>query len=56
MSTPSPLLSDSYKSKLDFSGMIEKYKLNFRAMDIFGPDELEERHELLFDMVKILWK
>lgn len=50
------LRKDSYKSKLDFSGMIEKYKLNFRAMDTFGPDELEERHKLLFDMVRILWK
>lgn len=50
------LREDSYKSKLDFSGMIEKYKLNFKSMYTFGPDELEERHKLLFDMVKIIWK
>ena len=50
------LREDSYKSKLDFSGMIEKYKLNFKAMDTFAPDKLEERHKLLFDMVKIIWK
>jgi len=49
------LRKDNYKSKLDFSAMINKYKLNFRPMDTFGPDELEERHKLLFDMARIIW-
>lgn len=49
------LREDTYKSKLDFTGMIQKHSLNFRAMDIFGPDELEERHKLLFDLIKIIW-
>ncbi|MDQ0338764.1 hypothetical protein J2S00_001550 [Caldalkalibacillus uzonensis] len=50
------LRRDSYKSKLDFKKMIRKYNLNFRPMDKFGPEELEERHQLLFDMAKIIWK
>ena len=50
------LREDSYKSKLDFTGMIDKYKLNFRPMSEFGQTELEERHKLLYDMVKHIWK
>ena len=50
------LRDDSYKSKLDFRAMIERYKLNFRPMKIFGPNELEERHKLLFDIAKNIWK
>jgi uncharacterized protein with ParB-like and HNH nuclease domain len=50
------LRDDSYKSKKDFTGMIEKSKLGFRPMVEFGPSELEERHKLLFDIVKCIWK
>ncbi len=50
------LREDTYKSKLDFTHMIEKYSLKFRSIETFGPDELDERHRLLFDMVKIIWK
>lgn len=49
------LREDSYKSKLDFTDMIDKYKLNFRYMNEFGPAELEERHKLLYDMVIHIW-
>ncbi len=49
------LREDSYKSKLDFSDMMSKYKLKFRHIDSFGADELEERHRLLFDMTKHIW-
>ncbi len=49
------LREDSYKSKLDFTGMIKKYKLKFRPMNEFGQAELEERHKLLFDMVSYIW-
>lgn len=49
------LREDTYKSKLDFEGMIKKYNLTFRAMDTFGPQELEERHKLLFNMIRIIW-
>lgn len=49
------LREDSYKSKLDFTDMINKYKLSFRPMNEFGQTELEERHKLLFDMVSHIW-
>ncbi len=50
------LRRDSYKSKIDFRNMIDEYDLKFRPMDSFGPDELEERQRLLFDIAKIIWK
>jgi uncharacterized protein with ParB-like and HNH nuclease domain len=50
------LREDSYKSKLDFTNMIDKYRLNFRPMSEFGQVELEERHRLLYDMVTHIWK
>ena len=50
------LREDSYKSKLDFTEMINQYKLNFRPLNEFGQAELEERHKLLYDMVKLIWK
>lgn len=50
------LREDTYKSKLDFSKMISNYNLNFRSMEVFGKEELEERHKLLFDLIKIIWK
>ncbi len=50
------LRNDSYKSKLDFTKMMNTHNLNFRPLDIFGPDELEERHLLLFNMSKIIWR
>jgi len=50
------LREDSYKSKLDFTRMIQKYNLKFRHMDTFGLDELEERQKLLYNMIKIIWQ
>lgn len=47
--------ADSYKSHLDFTNWINASKLNFRPMDKFGPDELEERQKLLFEIVKCIW-
>jgi len=49
------LREDSYKSKLDFTGMINNYQLNFRAMNEFGQNELEERHKLLYNMIGHIW-
>ena len=49
------LRSDAYKSKLDFTKMINEYKLNFKSYEQFGAEELEERHRLLFDIIKIVW-
>ncbi|HOV93217.1 MAG TPA: DUF262 domain-containing protein [Candidatus Kapabacteria bacterium] len=49
------LREDSYKSKLDFKKMIKKYKLNLHPMNKFGPEELEERQKLLFEIISIIW-
>lgn len=49
------LRQDSYKTKIDFSNMIRSHNLKFRHMDQFGPDELEERHLLLFSLIAIIW-
>lgn len=50
------LRADTYKSKLDFQQMIEKFDLAFRPLEKFGPEELEERHKLLYNITKIIWK
>lgn len=50
------LRKDNYKSKLDFSNMMNKFNLTFRPMETFGPPELEERQKLLFDIAKTIWK
>lgn len=49
------LRADSYKSKLDMREFRKRYGLNLRALNQFGPDELEERHRLLFEISKIIW-
>ncbi|HEY4301081.1 MAG TPA: DUF262 domain-containing protein [Candidatus Didemnitutus sp.] len=49
------LRPDAYKSKVDFREFVKKTKLNFRPLDKFGPDELEERHKLLFEICKMIW-
>jgi hypothetical protein len=49
------LREDSYKSKLDMDALKERFQLPLRPIDKFGPEELEERHSLLFEIVKILW-
>lgn len=46
---------DTYHSNLDLRSLMDKYQLAFRAMDSFGPDELEERHKLLAQMAQIIW-
>ena len=49
------LREDSYKSKLDMARLIQRHALDLKPLDHFGPDELESRHRLLFEMVKIIW-
>lgn len=46
---------DTYHSNLDLIQLKNKYNLNLRAMEVFGPEELEERHKLLADIIKIIW-
>jgi hypothetical protein len=49
------LRADTYKSKLDFADFATTNQLNFRSLDKFGPEELEERHKLLFDLLPQIW-
>jgi len=49
------LRSDSYHSKLDFRDFTKQSGLGFRALDEFGPNELEERQKLLFEVAALIW-
>jgi len=49
------LREDCYKSNLDFTAFIKSNKLTLRAMKQFGPKELEERQEVLFDLCCLIW-
>jgi len=49
------LRGDTYHSKLDFRDFAEEHGLAFRSLDKFGPEELEERQRLLFDMSAMIW-
>jgi hypothetical protein len=49
------LRDDSYQSKLDFRDFAKERGFNFQPLNKFGPEELEERQRLLFDMSAIIW-
>lgn len=49
------LREDSYKSKLDFKTFTDVHRLRFRPLSAFGPEELEERQRLLFDLCSLIW-
>ncbi len=50
------LREDVYKSKLDFREMMKKNNLTFKPYLKFGPDKVEKRQRLLFEIAKIIWK
>ncbi len=49
------LREDSYKSKLDFTRFVKETELPFKPLATFGPDEIEERQKLLFELCKLIW-
>jgi hypothetical protein len=49
------LRSDTYHSKLDFRDFAKTHSLAFKALPQFGPDELEMRQKLLFDLSALIW-
>lgn len=49
------LRDDSYKSKKDFEGFIARTSLKFTPLNSFGPDELENRQALLFELASLMW-
>ncbi len=50
------LRTDSYQAKLDMTELRRKYSLDLKPLDHFGPDELEYRHRILFDLIGIIWE
>ena len=49
------LRRDTYKSKLDFRDLVQRHQLSFKALDYYGPEEVEARQRLLFDLATIIW-
>lgn len=49
------LREDAYKSKIDVRDFKEKYALNLEHMEKFGPEELEKRHRLLYELSRLIW-
>lgn len=46
---------DFYHNNPDFADFIEKYQLNFHPIEMFDGAAVEERHQLYFEMTKIIW-
>jgi hypothetical protein len=44
-----------YKSKLDFANFIQIHGLRCEPLSVFGPDQVEFRQRLLFDLAKLIW-
>lgn len=49
------LREDAYQSKLDFRDFMKANNLAFRALSKFGPEELEERQRLLYELALLVW-
>ena len=49
------LRADTYHSKLDFRDFIKEQQLGVKFLDKFGPEELEERQRLLFELSGLIW-
>jgi len=50
------LRSDSYKSKKDFSALIERSGLQFKPYSQFADEQVEARQELLFGIAQKIWE
>ena len=49
------LREDSYKSKLDIEKLKTDYQLELEPLSSFGPEALEKRQKLLFEIARIIW-
>ena len=49
------LTKDFYHKNPDFKDFCNKYNLNFKPIDQYGMNAIEERQKLLFDIVKLIW-
>ena len=50
------LLDDMYHKKVEFKKFVEKNKLKFRPLVKYAKDEIEERHQLLFELTKRIYE
>jgi len=50
------LMENFYQNNPNFRDFQSKYNLNFKHYDEFKKFEIEERHQLLFELVKIIWE
>lgn len=50
------LREDTYKSKKDMDDLKQKHSLDLVPINHFGPQELEQRQKLLFEISKLIWK
>jgi len=50
------LLSDMYHKKVGFVNFNNNEQLGFRPIDAYGKNEIEERHNLLFKLIKLIWQ
>ena len=49
------LLDDMYHKKVEFVRYIKDNGLAFKTYKSFAKNEVEERHQLLYDMTKRIW-
>jgi uncharacterized protein with ParB-like and HNH nuclease domain len=50
------LHSDTYHSNPDLQSFMNQFGLVLKPVPAFGPNELEERHKLLSQIIQIIWK
>ena len=50
------LMENFYKNNPNFKDFQKKYNLDFKHYNEFKKSEIEERHQLLFELVKIIWE
>lgn len=50
------LTQDLYHNHLDFNRWVKESDLPFRPLDSFGPNEIEERQRLLFELIAKIWR
>ncbi len=49
------LRADFYSTNKDFHAFKDGFKLPFKPYDVFNATSIEERHRLLFELVKLIW-
>ncbi len=50
------LISSFYHTNKDFQDFVQKYNLKFKPYSVFDAAAVEERQQLLFEMVKLIWE